>query len=182
MSHFQESGGVIDSEYLHQHNVKFIIDSFKYCFNDNTQRDHIFHNEYRLNMLVFFHLTNKGVVPVGRVNDAKYTSWDLDADTRLNTGLIAIIDILHLDIKQLYIKGFSFFKDGYINDYRKLSNNINDLHSSNAVNKRLNASGNHDQKKQWVLFKKILLDLKIKDKLIMDSTLYEIMRLSDDDF
>ena len=175
MSYFQESGGVIDSNYLKEHNTKYIIDVFKFGFNDKSQRDDLYHSEYRLNMLVFFHLTNMGVMPLCRIDDSLCTTWDINADTRINTGLMAILDILHMDVKMLYVKGFTFFKDGYINNYRKLTHNQNDLHSANAVNKRLNQENNHDQKKQWLFFKQIIQNSNIRCKLKMDAALEAIM-------
>ena len=72
-------------------------------------------------------------------------------------------------------EGFTFFKDGYINNYRKLTHNQNDLHSANAVNKRLNQENNHDQKKQWLFFKQIIQNSNIRCKLKMDAALEAIM-------
>ena len=182
MSHYRESGGVIDSNYLKEHNTKYIIDVFKFCFNDKSQRDHLYHDEYRLNMLVFFHLTNMGVMPLCRVDDNLCTKWDTESDTRINTGLMAILDILHMDIKLLYVKGFTFFKDGYINNYRSLTDNTSDLNSTNAVNERLNKANNHDQKKQWLFFKQIIQNPSICHKLKMDPILEQIIQLDEGQF
>jgi len=174
-----ESGGIIDTNYVIAHGIKYIISSIKYCYNDKQQRDKIFHDENRLNQHIFFHLNNNGLVPFGIVDSSKYSKWDTDAGTRINTGLMAILDILHMDVKEVYVKGFTFFKDGYLNNYRSTINGnpVNEQNSNIEVNKFMNKCGNHDQRKQWSLFKKILRDEHIRKKIVMDSALEQIMNL-----
>jgi hypothetical protein len=174
-----ESGGIIDTNYVIEHGIKYIISSIKYCYNDKQQRDKLFHDENRLNQHVFFHLNNNGLVPFGIVDSSKYTKWDTDAGTRINTGLIAILDILHMDVKEVYVKGFTFFKDGYLNNYRSIVNGkpVNEQNSNIEVNKFMKKCGNHDQRKQWSMFKKMLKDEHIRKKIVMDSALEQIMAL-----
>jgi hypothetical protein len=179
----QESGGIIDTNYVIAHGIKYIISSIKYCYNDKQQRDTLFHDENRLNQYVFFHLNNKGLVPFGIVESSKYTKWDTHAGTRINTGLMAILDILHMDVKEVYVKGFTFFKDGYLNNYRSVidGKSVNEQNSNVEVNKFMNKCGNHDQQKQWLMFKKILKDENIRKKIVMDSALEQIMNLDNFD-
>jgi len=47
-----------------------------------------------------------------------YNRYDNILKSRVNTGFMAILDILSYDIKELYIKGFTFFQDGYVSSYR----------------------------------------------------------------
>jgi len=167
IDHHEECGGVIDIEYAKKAGLKLIVDPIKFAYYKKDERDRIFHNNYRLNRYIFFHLNNMGRIPFGVVRSVKYSAWDAAADTRINTGLLAIIDILHLDVKEVYVKGFTFFKDGYIPQYR---NSINFYSMAHA-----NTTANHDQKKQWLFFKNLLRNEHIRNKLNMDKALETIM-------
>ena len=117
------------------------------------------------------------------IDPIKYKVWDKCADTRINTGLLAIVDILHCDIKELYVKGFTFFKDGYVKDYRSSINNIEFIEKDSAqhVKKRLEQGRNHDQKKQWKFFKTLLQHDALRKKIKMDNALETIMNLENFD-
>lgn len=130
-------------------------------------------------MYTYFHLNNKNIIPFGMIHPTKYWVWDKYADTRINTGLLAIIDILHCDIKELYVKGFTFFKDGYVKDYRSSIHDVTFTEDESAkhVIKRLAQGRNHDQKKQWKFFKILLQHEAMCKKIKMDQALESIMNL-----
>lgn len=180
LDYSEECGGTIDTEYLKNNNVKMIVDPIQYLYDNKKQRDFfLFSGTYRLNMYTYFHLNNENKIPFGMIHPTKYWVWDKYADTRINTGLLAIIDILHCDIKELYVKGFTFFKDGYVKDYRSSIHDVTFTEDESAkhVNKRLSEGRNHDQKKQWKFFKTLLQHDALRNKIKMDQALESIMNL-----
>ena len=84
--------------------------------------------------------------------------------TRPNTGVLAILDLLSAEIKQLYITGITFFKGGYIKEYRN--------YSEASVLKRMSEHGNHQQEPQIDFMKKILLD---DNRVVIDKSLKEVL-------
>tara|TARA_R110002153_G_scaffold270152_2_gene436340 strand:- start:2073 stop:2894 length:822 start_codon:yes stop_codon:yes gene_type:complete len=172
-----ECGGIIDIDYLINNSTKFIIDPIRCNFNDRTHRDNMFHSEYRLNNLCFFHKYNNNRISFDFINDELYEYYDKSAQTRLNTGLLAIMHILSFDIKCLYIKGFTFFKDGYISGYRDVlfGKKVTEKESTNRVLSVMKNAGNHDQDKQLEFLKKEYI--KYKNKLIITPTLKKILEI-----
>ena len=82
-----------------------------------------------------------------------------------NTGINAILDLLHHDIAELYITGFTFFKGGYMKEYRG--------YSEQEVLKRMARFNLHDQEKQLKHMRGILSkDPRVK----MDNPLAEIIK------
>ena len=92
---------------------------------------------------------------------------------------MAIFHILSFDIKELYITGFTFFLDGYLHDYRNIINNSVCKDENDSVNKVIDfmvkKNKNHNQEKQWKLFKDIYE--KNRGKIILDDTLKDIVKL-----
>jgi hypothetical protein len=111
-----ECGGNIDFDYV-KNNLKYIAISVP-IINDQRHRDHMFHNNNVINKYRQFLVNNNGRVNYYVVNNKLYNTYDNTLKSRPNTGFMAILDILSYDIKELYIKGFTFFKDGYLSNYR----------------------------------------------------------------
>ena len=176
----EECGGVIDINYAKEHNLKLIVDPIMFGYNMQNTRDHIFRNTKRLDWYVMFHLNNQTTIPFGMINMDKYMEWDKQADTRINTGLLAILDVLSSDAEEVYIKGFTFFKDGYISHYRNKigGKETSQENSSQVVLSYMDKYKIHDQEKQWNFFKMFIQHDTIKSKLKMDKALTDIMSLS----
>lgn len=70
-----------------------------------------------------FRRKNKGQVPFHIIDKEYYKEIQQKVDGWLNSGFVAILDLLYYDIKELYITGITFFseKDNkyYIPQYRK---------------------------------------------------------------
>ena len=135
MDYREDCGGEIDVENI-KDKVKFIVSTIKYDFNNKTHRDSQFHGNSFLNWYYHFHKKNNNIINFIPINEELYDNYDKLADTRINTGLMAIFHILSFDIKELYITGFTFFLDGYLHDYRNIINN--------SVNIQLLLSLTHD--------------------------------------
>jgi GR25 family glycosyltransferase involved in LPS biosynthesis len=177
MDYRDDCGGNIDIDYI-KDKIQFVVSSINYNFNNKKHRDSQFHGKSFLNWYYHFHKNNRNRVKFIPMSSSIYDDFDKKADTRINTGLMAIFHILNFDIKELYIKGFSFFLDGYLTDYRNVINNElcnSESESTKKVFDYLNASKNHDQEKQWKLFKEVYSTKK--NIITLDDTLQEIVDL-----
>ena len=93
---------------------------------------------------------------------------------------MAIFYLLEFEIKELYIKGFSFFTDGYLLDYR---NKIDKVRVKNMedMKKQLHnfmfiKNKNHNVEKQFKIFKQVYL--KNIDKITLDEKLKYLIKLN----
>lgn len=111
-----ECGGVINYDNI-KNKVKYIGVSIP-IICDNNHRDKIFHNNQMERRYRVFVERNKNRVKHYIINKEMYNRYDNILKSRVNTGFMAILDILSYDIKELYIKGFTFFQDGYVSSYR----------------------------------------------------------------
>jgi len=93
-----------------------------------------------------------------------YTKLASEMGTRPNSGVLAILDLLSCDIKELYITGITFFKGGYAKEYR--------YHNEESVMERMRAHGNHVQAPQISFMKTVL---KNDDRVKMDMFLKEAL-------
>jgi hypothetical protein len=173
-----DCGGVLDFNYI-KTKVKYIAVSIP-IINDNTHRDSIFHNNRMLHYYNDFFAGNNNRVKHYIVNKNLYNKYDKILNSRPNTGFMAILDILSYDIKELYVKGFTFFKDGYLKDYR---NNIfgvetkTEQESAKAVNNILNVTRVHNVDRQIELFKNIY---RLNKNIIkIDETMKKILNILD---
>ena len=152
-----ECGGSIDIEVI-KDKVKFIIGTLKYDFNNKNNRDKLFFKDCILNNYYKFHRKNRGTVKFIPIDNAFYDKYDRIVNTRINTGIMAILHILQFNIKELYIKGFTFFKDGYVKGYKdKIGGEIFTTEENSAIqiNNLFNKYKNHKQVPQWRLLKQI---------------------------
>jgi len=148
MSEDPESGGYLDINFL-EDKISWIVSSlppkppFVYDIAIFNQR-----NNDRINFTT---------VPLDYFNSLEY-----QMKTRPNTGVVAILDILSCDIKELFITGMTFFRGGYVSEYRG--------YSEQEVLSRMSAHGNHRQEPQLEYMRKILSsDARVKmDKYLQD--------------
>lgn len=151
---FRETcGGELNYPYLKK-TVKYIVSPYPFINNDK-HRDTMFHGEYQLEQFYRFYMESNGI-PFLPISNKLYNEVDKHIQTRMNSGFSAIIHLLSLPIKELYIKGFSFFLDGYMPEYR------GDFIYNDYMKR------NHDQLRQFKLFKSILeKDSRVKvDKVL----------------
>ena len=114
--------------------------------------------------IIYFLNQNRKRISFHHIPTAFYRKIENNLQTRPNTGLCAILDILRYPIKELYITGLTFFEDGYISQY----SNVKDF---NKFYKQMN-SGIHKQSPQ----KEILQNMFLMDtRITVDETLKEIL-------
>ncbi len=150
-----ECGGTIDFDYV-KSNLKYIAVSIPIIHNQH-HRDAMFHNNNMINKYRQFVNDNNNRVNHYIINKNLYNMYDNILKSRPNTGFMAILDILSYDIKELYIKGFTFFKDGYLSNYRNsvFGKKTDEKSSGAAVITAIRQHKNHDIERQIDLFKKI---------------------------
>ena len=96
-------------------------------------------------------------------------------NSRPNSGVGAILDLLSFDIKEIYITGFTLFQTNYSTDYRKNVDNIQGNTCKLAL-ARMKKSGHHNQEKTALVFKNnILTDKRVKYDKILDQCINSII-------
>jgi len=121
-------------------------------------------------------VSNKNIV-----NKDDYLTWERDIGCRPNTGIIAILDILKMNPKELYITGFTLFKDGYSSLYRDNIDNrkVTEENSKFKVLDRMfkaKYKGAHDQYKIYLYLKNNILN---KSNIKMDTILIDILNFNE---
>ena len=103
------------------------------------------------------------------INKLKYLEMEKILQSRPNSGIAAILDLLTFNIKELYITGFTLFQTNYSKDYRDKVDGIDKNTSKLAIDRMLKA-GHHDQEKAALVFKnQILNNKRVKyDKILED--------------
>lgn len=95
------------------------------------------------------------------VSKEKYINFEKQCDSRPNTGVIAILDILSYNIKELYITGFTLFQTDYCKTYREKVDGNTDTGKHALL--RMAKAGNHNQQKTASVFKNcIITNSKVK--------------------
>lgn len=148
MSSDPESGGYINIDFL-KDKIKWIVASLP--AKPPFTRD-----------IVGFYQRNQNTINFTTVELDYFNELEQKMQTRPNTGVIAILDMLACDIKELFITGITFFRGGYVEEYRG--------YSEQEVLSRMAAHDNHRQEPQLAYMKEILLsDPRVKmDKFLQD--------------
>lgn len=146
-----DCGGKINFNLLKNNNVKYLSCPYPPI--------HPFKND-----IAKFNKENKNYINFHHIDAQYYLKISQAMGTRPNSGICAILDILRFPIKKLYITGFTFFKGGYYKEYRPLN--------ENQVLSRMSKFGNHDQNKQKIYMKKVLLN---NNKVSLDNELKKIL-------
>jgi hypothetical protein len=112
----------------------------------------------------FKKLNNKYNIPFHHINLKYYETIVNNIRTRTNTGIGAILDLLNYDIKELYITGITFFKDGHYNEYRNIPLQRVQAFANNGII--------HSQEPQIELLRRLVLNDK---RIRIDKTLNTIL-------
>jgi hypothetical protein len=170
-----ECGGSINFDYV-KSNLKYIAISIP-ILNNQQHRDSLFHNNNMVNKYRQFVANNNNRVKYYIVNTNLYNMYDNILKSRPNTGFMAILDILSYDIKELYIKGFTFFKDGYLSNYRNtvFGKKTDEKSSAVDVNNVMRQHGDHNIERQIYLFKHIYQ--KNRHRIKIDPAMKRILNI-----
>ena len=93
--------------------------------------------------------------------------------TRGNVATAAIFDLINYDIKHLHLSGISFYKDGWVGDYKGGAENVDKDGNYNMNMKDMQKEG-HAQEAQMHLIK---LLLEAENKFTVDDEIQKILEL-----
>jgi hypothetical protein len=161
--------------------TKNILDSCKFivaAHPDLTFKDKCFVFNGKVNFMahkkIYNNFKNKCGDKLVIIDKQFYLNLERNIGCKPNTGQIAILDLLKHKPKELYITGFTFFKDGYSKLYRSKIDGVNvtEENSKFAVIKRMTKARYKGRHNQYMIFKyvgKILREnsdcVKIDDEL-----------------
>ena len=92
-------------------------------------------------------------------------------ETRANVATSAIFDLINYDIKKLHLSGISFYRDGWVGDYKQGAENV-DKDGNYTMNMKDMQKEGHAQEAQMHLIK---LLLESEDKFSVDSEIKTIL-------
>lgn len=94
-----------------------------------------------------FKFKNENTIPFHTIDKETYLTAAKEMNTRPNSGIGTIIDLMFHPIKELYVTGFTFFKGGYYSDYRQKN--------EKQVMDFMNRHRNHEQEPQIEYIRKM---------------------------
>lgn len=158
MNPSEECGGQINVKDLRNNGVKFLVAPYGPITTIDKR-----YTRFKSDIYNFITNNSEDDLSISHI-DSDYFKNLLKIMKLPNTGVNAILDLLSTEISELYITGFTFFKGGYYKEYRR--------YNEKEVLDRMNKYGLHDQEKQMLHMKEVLLnDARVK----MDKTLMEII-------
>ena len=105
------NGGPYNIEGMKEHGLQWMSSTFP------KNLDYFYYD-----ILHFEKLNTETNNPINfhHISDLKYyLQIHKTLNTRINTGIAAVLDLLCYDIKSLHIKGFTFFKDGWTTEHKE---------------------------------------------------------------
>ena len=168
----QENGGPIDVNF--NGHIRFTYPILDYdeetTFKDiGTIRDYF---EIYKDNEIYNHIQKDFSI----INKFKYLEMEKILQSRPNSGIATILDLLTFNIKELYITGFTLFQTNYAKDYRDKVDGI-DVNTSKLAIDRMSKSGHHDQVKTALIFKnKILKDERVKYDEILKECVNKLIK------
>ena len=157
-----DNGGFIDIKKLKRNNVKWVCTIPRSDFNGKTYSNRLSKGVNYLTKLKLkynFNLHIFDYKEYGKLNQA--------TKCRTNTGFSAIFDLLYSGVKEIYITGFSFYMDSFMEGYKKGCDRDEDKFAEDCF-----SSIRHDQINQW----KYLKSMKNNQKLTFDPVLDELLK------
>ena len=157
-----DNGGIIDANYFASKKVKFVVYHPEVDYHGVA----VDNDPPHLKNETIQELQNNNI-SVKRINCELYNNISSQVECRPNTGFIAIFDLLHYDIKELYITGFTFYLDKFMPGYK------DEVDKEEFTDKCFN-SQRHNQKRLWEFLKKSYAE---NSKLKTDPYLHKILGL-----
>jgi len=159
-----DNGGIIDVQLLKDNNVKYIIYhpevSFEgICINKPPRA-------LNMNTINNLHSNN---INTQMIDPIFYNSISKKVSCRPNTGFIALFHLLSFDIKELYITGYTFYLDGFMDGYK-------DQVDKEKFRNKCFKSKRHNQKNLWNFLKQ---QKNLDNRIKTDKYLEKILSLDD---
>ena len=157
-----DNGGIIDINLLKKNNVKYLVYHPEVSYEGKAINEipkHVNKNTLKL-------LEESGI-KTNMIDYKKYNSVSRETKCRPNTGFIALFDLLSYDIKELYITGYTFYLDNFMDGYK-------DHLDKDDFNRRNFNSKRHIQENMFQYLKKATVK---KFQIKPDPLLEEILKL-----
>ena len=94
-------------------------------------------------------------LPCDVIDVKLYSRFQTSVGAKLNTGMLAIMHLLEFNLKELFVCGMTFFRDGYHKEYKNWD--------MNEVHRRAHSKKGHQQPQQESYFKNVIM----KDKRVV---------------
>ena len=166
-----ENGGKISLKSLKSNNIKWLCtipysDSKCNVFKNKLHPEFKLLTKLKLKFFFNFHI----------YDSEKYSQLNKSIKCRANSGFSAIFDLLDNGAKELFITGFSFYLDSFIEGYKK-----NSFKSEDQIANDCFVSIRHNQFNQWSLLKSKINDPRLKFDPILEKIL-KLDKLNKDEF
>ena len=160
MMEHESNGGKYEIEAMKNYGVEWLASQFPYNLdyfhNDNKKFRDINNNQ------INFH------VPADLLY---YLNLHEMMQTRGNVATAALFDLVNYDIKKLHLSGISFYRDGWVGDYKEGAENI-DSEGKYKMNMKDMQKEGHAQEAQMHLIK---LLLETEDNFSVDNEIQTIL-------
>lgn len=118
-----------------------------------------FHND-----VIKFETQNKNRISYHIIDTEFYLILASSLKTRLNTGTACILDLLSYPVKELYVYGFTWYKDGWRDSYK----------TNGVIENEIRNNPIHSQTPQMNIIKELALQDK---RLYIDDTMKQILEI-----
>lgn len=157
-----DNGGKIDVQFLKKHKVKWICtiptsDQHGKSVSNKLHPMVKWRTIFKVKIFFNFHV----------FNPKSYSTLNEKVKSRANTGFSAIFDLLEFNISKLFITGFSFYLDDFIDGYKDGCERSSKEFSLHCFN-----SKRHNQFNQWSFLKETV---KKDNRIITDKVLSKIL-------
>lgn len=160
MMEHENNGGKFEIDKMKRKNVAWLASQFPYNLS-------YFHHDNKK-----FDTQNKGRINFHVPADLLYyLNLHHMMQTRGNVATAAVFDIINYDIASLHLSGISFYKDGWIGDYKSGATNTDSSGKYNMDTKNMQKEG-HAQEAQIHLIK---LLLETEKKFSVDDEIKQIL-------
>jgi hypothetical protein len=156
-----DNGGLIDVDFLKKNNVKCVVYHPEVSFGGLATSNKPPHGHNALLKL------ENAKMPSFMIDYIFYNSISSQVNCRPNTGYIALHHLLSFNIKELYITGFTFYMDEFMDGYK-------DHVDKNAFREKCFISKRHNQEN---LFNHLKLCVKNDKRIKCDKYLDKILQL-----
>lgn len=164
MLEHSDNGGIIDINLLTKNNVKYIIYHPEVTFEGISiqQKPKILNNNTLKN------IEDNNII-THMIDSTFYNTISSQVNCRPNTGFIALFHLLSYNIKELYITGYTFYLDEFMNGYK-------DHINKEQFRDKCFKSKRHNQQNLWKFLKE---QRNIDKRIKTDKYLEKILNLDD---
>ena len=161
-----DNGGEIDVDFYRSRGVKWVSTIPGSKATGECENSDLHHMVRKSNIKLIKDNFNFHVM-----NYKDYAKLNKEIECRANTGFSAIFDLLNCGAERVYVCGFSFYLDNFIDGYKKgCSRDEEEFAKQCFVSKR------HNQKNQWAYLK---CASRFNERIECDEVLWKILQMKE---